>query len=114
MGEASMMAGGLPVLPDGDTIGPVLDRACVALQWPATQHSDDNAMMAPLTDEETPAANYIGSRGMTLPRVSICMPVFNGGHYFKMALESALAQDYENLEIVVVNDGSTDGGRPSA
>jgi glycosyltransferase involved in cell wall biosynthesis len=38
------------------------------------------------------------------------MPVFNGGHYFQEALESALAQDYENFEIVVVNDGSTDGG----
>jgi glycosyltransferase involved in cell wall biosynthesis len=38
------------------------------------------------------------------------MPVFNGGHYFRAALESALAQDYDNLEIVVVNDGSTDAG----
>lgn len=47
---------------------------------------------------------------MTVPKVSICMPVFNGGRYFRSALESALAQDYSNLEIVVVNDGSTDGG----
>ena len=44
------------------------------------------------------------------PRVTICIPVFNGGGYFKLALESALAQDYANLEIVVVNDGSTDAG----
>jgi glycosyltransferase involved in cell wall biosynthesis len=47
---------------------------------------------------------------MTDPCVSICIPVFNGGSYFKLALESALAQDYGNLEIVVVNDGSTDAG----
>ncbi len=47
---------------------------------------------------------------ISLPKVSICMPVYNGGHYFRLALESALAQDYSNLEIVVVNDGSTDGG----
>jgi glycosyltransferase involved in cell wall biosynthesis len=47
---------------------------------------------------------------MTIPKVTICMPVFNGGHYFEAALESALAQDYDNLEIVVVNDGSTDAG----
>jgi glycosyltransferase involved in cell wall biosynthesis len=38
------------------------------------------------------------------------MPVFNGGHYFRYALDSALAQDYPNLEVLVVNDGSTDEG----
>src|SRR5579872_6915564 len=42
--------------------------------------------------------------------VSICMPVFNGGQYFKIALDSALAQDYPDVEIIVVNDGSTDDG----
>ena len=47
---------------------------------------------------------------MMYPKVSICMPVYNGGSYFRAALESALAQTYENVEIVVVNDGSTDGG----
>src|SRR5271166_3711440 len=47
---------------------------------------------------------------MPLPRVTICMPVFNGGHYFLSALASALAQDYANLEILVVDDGSTDAG----
>jgi glycosyltransferase involved in cell wall biosynthesis len=44
------------------------------------------------------------------PRVTIAMPVYNGGRYFRLALESALAQRYDNVEIIVVNDGSTDGG----
>ncbi|MCP1549714.1 MULTISPECIES: glycosyltransferase [Methylorubrum] len=44
------------------------------------------------------------------PKVSIVMPVYNGGTYFELALQSALAQTYENVEIVIVNDGSTDGG----
>lgn len=43
-----------------------------------------------------------------LPRVSIIMPVYNGSKYVSTALESALAQDYANLEILVINDGSTD------
>lgn len=38
------------------------------------------------------------------------MPVYNGGSYFKQALQSALNQDYDDVEIVIVNDGSTDGG----
>lgn len=45
-----------------------------------------------------------------LPKVSICMPVYNGGDYFGLALDSALAQDYPNIEIIIVNDGSTDDG----
>lgn len=44
------------------------------------------------------------------PRVSIVMPVYNGGRFFEMALQSALAQTYRNFEIIIVNDGSTDKG----
>ncbi len=47
---------------------------------------------------------------MLRPKVTVAMPVYNGGEYFELALQSALAQDYDNIEIVVVNDGSTDGG----
>src|SRR5437764_1349700 len=45
------------------------------------------------------------------PKVSIVIPVYNGGTYFEEALKSALAQTYPNVEIIVVNDGSTDEGK---
>jgi hypothetical protein len=48
------------------------------------------------------------------PKVSIAMPVYNGGSYFELALQSALAQTYANIEIVIVNDGSTDNGATEA
>ena len=44
------------------------------------------------------------------PLVSIVIPLYNGSNYVEEALQSALAQDYENVEIIVVNDGSTDNG----
>ena len=44
------------------------------------------------------------------PLVSIVIPVYNGANYMREAIDSALAQTYSNIEIIVVNDGSNDGG----
>ena len=42
-------------------------------------------------------------------RVSCVIPVFNGEGYLALAIESVLAQTYPNLEVIVVDDGSSDG-----
>lgn len=44
------------------------------------------------------------------PMVSIVIPVYNGSNYVREAIDSALGQDYDSFEVIVVNDGSTDGG----
>jgi glycosyltransferase involved in cell wall biosynthesis len=42
------------------------------------------------------------------PLVSVIIPTYNSGAYLKEAVESALNQDYPSLEVIVVDDGSTD------
>jgi glycosyltransferase involved in cell wall biosynthesis len=44
------------------------------------------------------------------PLVTIVIPVFNGSNYLAEAINSALSQTYKNIEIIVVNDGSSDDG----
>ena len=45
---------------------------------------------------------------MNKPLVSICMPVFNAQRFLRQTLDSLLAQDYENIEIIILDNISTD------
>ena len=45
------------------------------------------------------------------PKVSIVIPVYNGSNYLRDAIDSALAQTYGNIEVIVINDGSNDEGK---
>lgn len=43
-----------------------------------------------------------------LPLISVIIPSYNSSFYIKKCLKSILKQNYRNLEVIVVNDGSTD------
>jgi glycosyltransferase involved in cell wall biosynthesis len=46
-----------------------------------------------------------------MPKVTVVIPSFNCGEYISHAIESVLRQTCEDIEIIVVDDGSTDGTR---
>ena len=47
---------------------------------------------------------------MKNPLVSVVIPSYNRLEYLLKAIQSVLDQEYENIEIIVVNDGSTQEG----
>ena len=46
---------------------------------------------------------------LPIPRVSVVLSVHNGEQYIRAAVDSVLDQTFEDFELLVVNDGSTDG-----
>ncbi|MGH7791971.1 MAG: glycosyltransferase family 2 protein, partial [Thermodesulfobacteriota bacterium] len=66
-----------------------------------------------LPNHKTYDANYPGTVHATIesetkPLVSVIIPVFNGEQFIKDAVDNILSQDYPALELIIVNDGSTD------
>ena len=45
-------------------------------------------------------------------KISIIVPVYNGEKYFAECIQSILDQSFTDIEVIVINDGSTDGSLP--
>ena len=45
---------------------------------------------------------------MSMPKVTVLMPVFNGERYLQEAIASILGQTFTDFELLIIDDGSTD------
>ena len=43
-----------------------------------------------------------------MPVISVILPVFNGEKYIRKSIDSVLNQSFQDFELIIVNDGSTD------
>lgn len=62
-----------------------------------------------ISTETAPTANDAGQQQKDFPLVSVVMPAYNHEKFVEAAVRSVWAQDYRPIELIVLNDGSTDG-----
>lgn len=44
----------------------------------------------------------------TMPKVSVCIPMYNSELYLRESIDSVLSQTFDDFELLIIDDGSTD------
>ena len=53
----------------------------------------------------------MGLASMTNPLISVLLPVYNAQDYLRESIDSILGQTFTDFELIIINDGSTDGSK---
>ena len=64
-----------------------------------------------ITNQQEHEMKYLGPARHSLPMVSVGCAVYNGAQTLRRALDGLVKQDYPNVEIIIADDGSTDGSK---
>jgi glycosyltransferase involved in cell wall biosynthesis len=76
-----------------------------------SQFEENLLLVNPITIDDLGKLNHETAQVSGGPLVSIVVPVFNGEQWLGTALDGLVKQTYRNIEILVVDDKSTDGTR---
>ncbi|BDU58225.1 hypothetical protein LMORI2_12070 [Limnohabitans sp. MORI2] len=74
-----------------------------------TDNKKTNEMLISRCPDFTVRAPSIKNKNFLVPLFSIYVPAFNVESYINECIDSVLAQTYQDFEVIIVNDGSTDG-----
>ncbi|MBQ7013950.1 MAG: glycosyltransferase [Oscillospiraceae bacterium] len=85
-----------------------IDLLSEALAQIFTEDAEDTMPNVKLKKKGNPDFLLEEADESELPLVSVIMPVYNAEKYLKKSIHSILNQKYRNLELICINDGSTD------
>lgn len=85
-----------------------LERPRPTIEPPGIDPGSEHAAMLQVKDVHVAQA-WIAVEGVNVGRFSIVMPTWNRRQNIGKAIESVLVQSYENWELIICDDGSTDG-----